>query len=145
MFSSSLAKTQLGKSNGLLVYKSSPNFLSIPMKLVFALAAQELACGSPCLQIQKCNSLLVLIKTIFTGEINISMYFRSTFCGPYRYQRKTLLILELVSKQMQGPQLGPLNLLVFSPTIDFESDVPETGEQQLEVRSHFPNFPGCGK
>lgn len=46
---------------------------------------------------------------------------------------------------MQGPQLGPLNVLVFSPTIDFESDVPETGEQQLEVRSHFPNFPGCGK
>ena len=70
---------------------------------------QGLACGSPWLQTLNCNSLLILNKPIFAGEISCSL-FVSGQClgGPYREQRILLTAPWLMSKLVQDPQLSPL-------------------------------------
>ena len=65
--------TQPMKSHGFFVYCSPPNFLFLSVKGLFP-CLWGLARGSPRLQTLKCNSLLILNKLIFAGEISGSLF-----------------------------------------------------------------------
>lgn len=79
-----LARHQPMESHGLLVYQSSPSFLSPYIKVSPSLALQGLAHGSPRLQTLNCNSLLIPSKPIFAREISVNIFVlgQHFFCVP---------------------------------------------------------------
>ena len=66
-------------SYGLSVnYKRFSNCFFLPIKVFSFPCHAQLAYGSPWLQALKCNSLLILNKPIFTGEISSSLFHVNT-------------------------------------------------------------------
>ena len=111
-------KTPLLSCQGLSPWKDTDCFLTVPSGLPFlpcktVSLVQELACGLQWLQTSDCNSLLILNRFFFVGEITGSLCILSQhFSGLYGNQGIPLTALGLVRKKVWYPQFSSQSLML---------------------------------
>ena len=73
---------------------------------------QKISCGLPWLLMPNCNSLMIMNKPIFAGEITVSLFKVSIF-GPHRDPEKTSNNWKVGAQTVVIPALSSLMLDAF--------------------------------